>query len=304
MDLHKNSIDLYMLRRRIKGLKVAAVSAALIEERRVAAASVVGQITTANTAAAGVPPFTLELFAVAAMGFFPGTEVGVARQAFNMTTGYLYQVCDRMFLGEASHTLLHMHVVDFGEHIRAAFPGLDLGAVLLDETEATMSQLDDLVFQFPLYGVAILPHLFDFIAPGMCTSWTSLSASLASRAWAQHGTHAFDWAQQVSHYGNMTLVTLANPAVDAARGLATHAAGLLPDMTLGELEAWVLAASLPQTAALPAAPAQLRSTIVDPHANPADDTATGDPASAAGAYIRRAIAGTARMYICHPRATT
>ena len=102
----------------------------------------------------------------------------------------------------------------------------------------------------------------------------------------------------------MTLVTLANPAVDAARGLATHAAGLSPDMTLGELEAWVLAASLPQTAALPAAPAQLRSTIVDPHANPADDTATGDPASAAGAYIRRAIACTARMYICHPRATT
>ena len=107
---HKNSIDIFMLRRRVRGIKVAAVPTALIEERRVAAASVVGQITTANTAAAGAPPFTLELFVVAAMGFFPETEVGVARQAFNQTIGYLYQVCDRMFLGEASHTLLHMHV--------------------------------------------------------------------------------------------------------------------------------------------------------------------------------------------------
>ena len=167
-----------------------------------------------------------------------------------------------------------------------------------------MSPLDDLVFQYPMYGIAILPHVFDFIAPGMCTSWTSLSASLASRAWVQPGTHAFDWAQQVSHYGNMTLVTLATPSVDAARGLATRATGLSPDMSLDELEAWLLAASLPQTASLPAAPAQLRSTIVDPHANPADDAATGEPASAAGTYILRANACTARLYICHPRATT
>ena len=145
----QNSIELLVLRRRVGAIKSAAVSADVIEERRVAVTSMVGHMITANETARGAglpPPLTMELFVVAAMGFFPGTEDAVARTGFNHTTRYLYQLCDRTLLGETPYALLLMHAADFGERVRLAFPDLDFGTALLDDAEVAIFPLDDLVF--------------------------------------------------------------------------------------------------------------------------------------------------------------
>jgi hypothetical protein len=288
----QHTIELFVLRRRITALKVAAVPADDFEARRVAVTSLVGQMISANETAtrAGLSPhLTLELFAVAALGFFPETDGAIALSGFNHTTRYLYQLCDRTLLGETPYALLRLHAADFGERVRLAFPDLDFGTALLDDAEVAMSPLDDLVFQYPIYSLAILPHLCDFVAPGLCSDWTSLSSNLASRAWSLPGTHALDWAQQISNYCNMTLVTLSTPTANAARGQATLAAGLSPRMTTEELSAWMLAASLPQTTPLQATLGRLPSIIVDPHAATAADTATGEQTPTAGEYTHHIL---------------
>jgi hypothetical protein len=159
-----------MLRRRISKLKEAAFPVADFEARRVAVSGIAAHMVGANEAAtsAGLSPMhSLELFAVSAMGFSPGIDEAATRNAFAHTIRYLHQICDRSFLGETPYALILLHAADFGDRVRTAFPDVDFGNSLLDGAEVTMSSLDDLVFQCPLYALAVLPHMCDFIAPSL-----------------------------------------------------------------------------------------------------------------------------------------
>ena len=277
------TVAMFVHRRRCSLLKAAALSPDDLEARRVSVTDLATQMIAANESALAAgcsPPLTLDLSAMSAMGFYPGTDKATASNAFGHTIRYLYQICDRLFLDETPYATLHMHAADFGDHARLAFPDIDFGISLMSYTEVMMSPLDDLMFQCPLFALAIIPCVCNFVTYGKCSTWTSLSSNLANRGVVTPHHHAFTWAQQVSSYMNLMFISLTTPEANSARGQAALSAGIGPNMTYEELGAWMLAASQPR-AVQPRGPA---SIIVDPSAPATSGFANDTQLPAAGVF--------------------